>query len=322
MSKKQSHAKIKRTLEALDKRYKEPVVRKMNEFDTSIKTFSSGRPDLDAILGGGWAVGKIVEIYGWESTGKTGLALDAIKSIQDKGGIAALIDAEHALNTEYCDEIGVDVDQLYLSQPSFGEQAIQTIRALIATGEIDLIVVDSVAAMIPLAELEGESGEIKMALHARMMSQGMKLIHAAASDNNCTVIFLNQLRKTMAMHGPDETTTGGKALRFYSSQRVEVKRKKQIKEGDDVIGFKQQIKCVKNKVAPPFQFIENDIVYGKGIDKISSLVDACVAKGVFEKKGAYFYYDGTTLAQGVKKLRTVLEDNPELVEELIQALEN
>ena len=307
---------IKSALAALEKRFGEPVVMKMDDANTGIATFSSGRPSLDSKLGGGFGIGKIIEIYAESGCGKTGLALEAIKSMQDREGICAIIDAEHALNTEYCTQIGVNTDDLYISQPTYGEQAFEAIRALINTGEIDLIVVDSVAAMIPKAELEGESGEAKIALQARMMSQGMKLITGPASDNNCTVIFINQLRKTIAMYGPSETTTGGKALKFYATQRLEIKNRGMIKEGDDVIGFKQQIKMVKNKVSAPFQVLQEDIIYGKGVDNTQGLVEALVFEGVLEKAGSWFKYEGTNIAQGMKKLRVTLEENPDLLDKL------
>ena len=249
------------------------------------------------------------------------MALEAIASVQGIGGTCAIIDSEHALNTEYCEQIGVSVDDLYVSQPTYGEQAIETIRALIDTGEIDLIVVDSVAAMIPRAELEGESGEVKMGLQARMMSQGMKLISGPASDAGCTVLFINQLRSTIAMYGPSLTTTGGKALKFYASQRLEIKSKGQIKEGDDIIGFKQHIKVVKNKIAPPFKIVENEIVYGVGVDKFTGMVELLVFEGIITKKGAFYYYGDTKLAQGIKKLRVAFDDNPDMVEKFQELLE-
>lgn len=303
-------------LAALEKRFGEPVVMKMNEANTGIATFSSLRPSLDSKLGGGYGIGKIIEIYAESGCGKTGLALEAIKSMQDRGGVCAIIDAEHALNTEYCEQIGVNTDDVYISQPTYGEQAFEAIRALINSGEVDLIVVDSVAAMIPKAELEGESGEAKIALQARMMSQGMKLITGPASENKCTVIFINQLRKTIAMYGPSETTSGGKALKFYATQRLEIKNRGMIKEGDDVIGFKQQIKIVKNKVAAPFQMLQEDIIYGKGVDSTQGFVEALVFEGILEKAGSWFRYEGTNVAQGMKKLRVVLQDNVELAEQL------
>ena len=311
---------IKSALDALEKRFGNKVVMKMGDANVDVETFSSGRDDLDLVLGGGYAVGKIIEIYAESGCGKTGLALEAIASMQKRGGVSAIIDSEHALNTEYCEQIGVNVDELYISQPDYGEQAIEAIRALINTGEIDLIVVDSVAAMIPKAELEGESGEVKMGLQARMMSQGMKLISGAASATGTTVIFINQLRSTIAMYGPSTTTTGGKALKFYASQRLEVKNKGQIREGEDVVGFKQFIKCVKNKIAPPFKTTENDLIFGKGVDKFNGMVEALVFNEIIIKKGAFYYYNDTRLAQGIKKLRTCFDENPDLVEELQEKL--
>jgi len=307
---------ITAALKALEKRFGEKVVMKMSDANVEAETFSSGRADLDLALGGGYAVGKIVEIFAESGCGKTGLALEAIASVQKLGGTAAIIDSEHALNIDYCKQIGVDVDSLYMSQPTYGEQAIEAIRALIGTGEVDLIVVDSVAAMIPKAELEGESGEVKMGLQARMMSQGMKLISGPASDSGTTIIFINQLRSTIAMYGPSMTTTGGKALKFYANQRLEVKNKGVVKEGDDVIGFKQHIKIVKNKIAPPFKVTENDIVYGVGIDHFNGLVDSLIFEEILNRKGAFYYYGETRLAQGVKKLRVAFDDNPDMVEEL------
>ena len=311
---------INSALAALEKRFGEPVVMKMNDANTGIDTFSSGRPSLDSKLGGGYGLGKIVEIYAESGCGKTGLALEAIKSMQDRGGTCAIIDAEHALNTEYCADIGVDVDALYIAQPTYGEQGFEAIRALVGTGEIDLIVVDSVAAMIPKAELEGESGEAKIALQARMMSQGMKLITGPASDAKCTIIFINQIRKTIAMYGPTETTTGGKALKFYATQRLEIKNRGQVKEGDDVIGFKQQIKIVKNKVAAPFQVYAEDIIYGKGVDNTKGFIEALVFEGVLEKKASWYKYNGSNIANGAKALRLLFEDQPSLREELETSL--
>ncbi|AGH56754.1 recombinase A [Cellulophaga phage phi19:2] len=311
---------IKSALASLEKRYGEPVVLKMSESKTNSNTIPSGRPKLNSALGGGYGEGKIIEIYAESGCGKTGLALEAAKECQKAGGVVAFIDMEHALNVHYCSEIGVNVDDLYISQPTYGEMAFEAIRALINSREVDLIIVDSVAAMVPKAELEGESGEAKIALQARMMSQGMKLITGPASEVGCTIIFINQLRKTIAMYGPTETTTGGKALKFYATQRLEIKNKGVIKEGEDVIGFKQQIKIVKNKVGPPFKVVTEDIIYGKGVDGISGLVEALVFEEILEKKGAYFAYEGTNLAQGMKKLRVVLEDNPELVEKLEKQL--
>ena len=225
------------------------------------------------------------------------------------------------MNTEYCEQIGVVVDDLYISQPSFGEQAIETIRYLVETGGFALIAIDSVAAMIPKAELEGESGEVRMGLQARMMSQGMKLISGAASVSGTTIMFINQLRSTISMYGPAFTTTGGKALKFYATQRLEVKNKGQIKEGEDIIGFKQYIKIVKNKVGPPFKVVENDITFGVGVDKFNGLVESLVFEEILIKKGSFFYYGETRLSQGIKKLRIAFDDNPDLVDQLREELE-
>ena len=320
MTKNKIGGNILKAMADLEKRYGEKVVMKMTDSNTDSETFSSGRADLDIALGGGWAVGKIIEVFAQSGCGKTGLVLEAIKEIQSIGGIAAIIDAEHALNKHYCDEIGVDVDALFISQPSTGEQAIETLKALINTGEVDLIVVDSVAALTPKAIIEAEAGESKMAALARLMSQAMQMIKGTASVSGCTVIFTNQIRKTMAMYGPAEDVTGGMSLKFYATQRVEIKNRGQIKEGEEVIGFKQKMTVVKNKIAPPFKEVENDILFGKGVDELAGLVAALVFEGVLEKKGAWFAYKGTNLAQGVAKLRVVLDDNPELVEELKVAL--
>jgi recombination protein RecA len=305
----------------LDKRYGERVAMLMGESGTEIETISSGRPDLDLALGGGYGSGKIIEIFADSGCGKTGLCLEAITEVQQAGGRAAFIDSEHALNLEYAQSVGVDTDNLIISQPSYGEQAIETVRAFISTQEIDLIVVDSVAAMIPKAELDGESGESKMGLQARMMGQAMKMISGAASTVGCTVIFTNQIRDSMAMYGSPTTTPGGKALKFYATQRLEIKNRGQIKEGEEVIGFKQHITVVKNKVAPPFKWIQNDLVYGIGVDKLTGLIEAAIFNEIIQKKGAWFAYEGSNLANGMKNLRTVLQDNPELVEVIQQKLD-
>lgn len=311
---------IKSALAALQKRFGEPVVMKMSDKGDA-PTNSSGRDDLDIALGGGYGEGKIIEIYAESGSGKTGLALEAAKVIQDDGGKVAFIDMEHALNTEYCEQVGVNIDDLYIAQPAYGEMAFETIRALINSGEIDLIIVDSVASMVPKAELEGESGQAFIALQARMMSQGMKLITGPANTVGCTVIFINQLRKTIVMYGPTETTSGGKALKFYATQRLEIKNRGKIKEGDEVIGFKQEINIVKNKIAPPFKKVSYELIYGKGVDRDAGFVDALVFEGIIEKAGAYYRYKGTNIAQGIKKLRLAFEDNPDLVDELRAALE-
>lgn len=317
MSKSKTDKAIDNALKSLQKRFGEPVVVKMSDENSKAETFSSGRHDLDIALGGGYGVGKIIEIFAESGCGKTGLALEAIASIQKDGGVVCIIDAEHALNMEYCQQLGINVDDLYIAQPSYGEQAVEAIRVMIDTGEVDLIVVDSVAAMTPKAELEGESGEAKIALQARLMSQAMKLITAAASEMQTTVIMINQLRSKIALYGPSTTTTGGKALPFYASQRLEVKNKGQIREGENVIGFKQHIKVVKNKIGIPFKTTDNEIIYGIGIDTFNGFVSALIDKGIIEKRsGGYIYYNDGKLCQGIKKLRELLDNNPDLKQEL------
>ena len=313
---KKNKGAITNALKALEKRFGESVVMKMGDAPNDARTISSGRPELDAALGGGYGVGKIVEIFAESGCGKTGLCLEAAAEVQKNGGIVAVIDAEHALNTEYCEQIGINVEDLYISQPTYGEQAIEAIRALVETKQIDLIIVDSVAALTPRSTLEGESGQAQMAVQARMMSQAMKLITGPASDNDCTIIFINQLRATMAMYGPSQTTTGGKALKFFASQRLEIKNKGKLKVGEEVVGFKQQIDVVKNKIGSPFKKVNYEIVYGKGIDKVNGLIEGCVFEGILERSGAWYKFEGKNIAQGMKKLLVLLEDNQEFLEEL------
>ena len=319
---KKNKAAVSNAIKALEKRFGESVVRKMSDSPIDAKTISSGRPELDDALGGGYGVGKIIEIYAESGCGKTGLCLEAVAEVQSSGGSVAIIDAEHALNTEYCEQIGVKIDDLYISQPTFGEQAIEAIRALIETGGIDLIIVDSVAALTPRSTLEGESGQAQMAVQARMMSQAMKLITGPASENDCTVIFINQLRKTLAMYGPSETTTGGKALKFFASQRLEIKSRGRLKVGEDVVGFKQEINIVKNKIGSPFKKVSYEIVYGKGIDKVNGLIEWCVKNEVLTKSGAWYKYNGENIAQGKAKLLNLLDETPELLKELEQEYED
>lgn len=311
---------IKNALTALEKRFGGPIVMRMSDKPQGVAN-SSGRDDLDAALGGGYAEGKIIEIYAESGAGKTGLALEAAAEVQKEGGKVAFIDMEHALNPEYCELIGVNVDDLYLAQPDYGEMAFETIRALISSGEIDLIIVDSVAAMVPKAELEGESGEAKIALQARMMAQGMKLITGPADTAGCTIIFINQLRKTIVMYGPTETTTGGKALKFYAYQRLEIKNRGKLKEGEEIVGFKQEINIVKNKMAPPFKKVSYELRYNEGIDRDAGFIEALFYEEILTKAGSYIRYDGTNVCQGIKNLRGALADNPDLVEELKLKLE-
>lgn len=322
-SQKNKDAAIAAAQAALQKRFGgEPVLIKMSESNATYECRSTGRNDLDTKSGGGFPNGKIIEVYGEEATGKTGFVLDHVKVVQDLGGVVGYIDSEHALDTGYCQQIGVNIDDLLFSQPTTAEEAFATIRTLINTRVVDLIVVDSVSALVPLTILEGETGEAKMAALGRIMSQGLTQIIGIASDIGCTVVFINQLRDKINSYGGGKVPSGGNALKFYSSQRYEVKKVGQIKEGEEVVGFKQEIKIVKNKVVPPFKTAAFNITYGIGADNFQGFVDALVYEGIFVKKGAWFAYDGTNIAQGVKKLRDVLADNPELKEVLEEALEN
>lgn len=322
MAKKKNSQKVTAALNALEKRFGEPVMMRMGDKPKGAKVISTGRADLNAEIGGGYNVGAVIEIYGEEATGKTGLALECAAEVQANGGLVGYVDAEHALDVDYCEQVGVNIDDLLFSQPDDGEQAFQIIRTILNTGELDLIIVDSVAALIPRAELEGETGESKMGLHARTMSQGLKQVIGAAKANDTTIIFINQLRDTFAMYGAKKKPTGGNSLKFYAKQRLEVKNKGQIKVGEDVVGFKQSIRTVKNKIAPPFKIVDYEIFYGKGVDKLGGIIKALIFEEIIEKNGAFFKYDGTNIAQGLKKLRIALEDNPELMEELMEKLNN
>lgn len=302
---------------ALDKRFGESVIMKMGSSNTNTSTIPTGREDLNSALGGGFGKGKIIEVFGESGTGKTGICLDAAAACQKSGGIVAFIDFENALNTEYCEQTGVNIDDLYISQPSYSEQGFMAIRTLINTGEVDLIIVDSVASMIPRAELEGETGQANMGVAARTMGQGLRQIVGPASENGCTVIFINQLRKSLSQYGNPNVTPGGKALPFAATQRLEVKNKGRISVGEEVVGFKQNIKVIKNKVAPPFKEVDYEMFYGKGVDLLGGFIDALVFEEIVEKlAGGVYKYQGVKLARGLKVLRETLEDNPELMEEL------
>ncbi len=308
MAKKQSRA-IASAMAALEKRFKEPMVQKMSDKQMKSKTLSTGRDSLNTLLGGGFAMGKPIEVYGEEATGKTGIALQAAAEVQANDGNVAFIDLEHALNQEYCEKVGIVWGDLYLSQPNCGEQAFEVLKALIQTCDFDLIIFDSVAAAIPRAELDCESGESKMGLHARLMSQGLKQVLSMMSDTDTTVIFINQLRDTLSQYGSPKKPTGGNSLKFYASQRIEIKNRGMIKEGEQVIGFKQKIRCVKNKIAPPFKEIEENMSYTKGVDEITGLVEALVFEGILDKTGSYFKYNGSNIAQGMAKLRILFESD-------------
>jgi recombination protein RecA len=278
----------------------------------------TGSLGLDIALGiGGLPKGRIIEIYGPESSGKTTLAIHAIAECQKRGGIAAMIDAEHAFDKAYAQRLGVDVDNLLISQPDDGEQALEIADSLIRSGAVDILVVDSVAALVPKAELEGEMGDSKMGLQARLMSQAMRKLTATISKTGSTCIFINQLREKIGvMFGNPETTTGGNALKFYASVRLDIRRIGQIKDGDEIIGNHVKVKVVKNKVAPPFRVCEFDIVYGQGISKVGEIIDLGVDAGIVQKSGSWFSYEGAKLGQGRDAVKQLMLDNPEMAIEI------
>ena len=284
-----------------------------------VELLKSGSLSLDLALGGGYPKGRIIEIYGPESSGKTTLALHAIAEIQKTGGQAAFIDAEHALDPSYAKRIGVDIDNLLISQPDNGEQALEICETLVRSNAVDLIVVDSVAALVPQAEIDGDMGDAQMGLQARLMSQAMRKLTAIISKSKATVIFINQIRmKIGVMFGNPETTTGGNALKFYASVRIDIRRIGQIKDGENIIGNRTKIKVVKNKIAAPFRSAEFDIMYNEGISKVGDVLDLAVQYGVFDKAGAFIKYNGETIGQGREAVKRVLKEKPELFAEIEQ----
>ena len=284
-----------------------------------VELLKSGSLSLDLALGGGYPKGRIIEIYGPESSGKTTLALHAIAEIQKTGGQAAFIDAEHALDPSYAKRIGVDIDNLLISQPDNGEQALEICETLVRSNAVDLIVVDSVAALVPQAEIDGDMGDAQMGLQARLMSQAMRKLTAIISKSKATVIFINQIRmKIGVMFGNPETTTGGNALKFYASVRIDIRRIGQIKDGENIIGNRTKIKVVKNKIAAPFRSAEFDIMYNEGISKVGDVLDLAVQYGVFDKAGAFIKYNGETIGQGREAVKRVLKEKPEFFAEIEQ----
>lgn len=307
------------TMEKIDKTYGKGAIMKMGDNAVEdIETISTGSLSLDMALGvGGLPRGRVIEIYGPESSGKTTLAIHAIAEAQKAGGIAAIIDAEHAFDRSYAEKLGVDTENLLISQPDNGEQALEITDQLIRSSAIDLIVIDSVAALTPKAEIEGEMGESKMGLQARLMSQALRKLTANINKTNTTCIFINQLREKIGvMFGNPETTTGGNALKFYASVRLDIRRIGQIKDGDEINGNHTRVKVVKNKVAPPFRKAEFDIIYGEGISKTGEIIDLGVTYNIIKKSGSWFSYGDTKLGQGREGVRKLLIDNVELAEEL------
>ena len=311
------------TLDKLDKTYGKGAVMKMGDKAVEeVETISSGSLGLDLALGvNGYPRGRVIEIYGPESSGKTTLTLHAIAEAQKAGGIAAFIDAEHAFDRNYAEKLGVDIENLIISQPDNGEQALEIAENLIRSGAIDIVVIDSVAALTPKSEIEGEMGDSKMGLHARLMSQALRKLTGTISKTNCTVFFINQLREKIGvMFGNPETTTGGNALKFYASVRLDIRRSSQIKDGDNVIGNRTKVKVVKNKVAPPFKTAEFDIMYGEGVSKTGEILDLAVEFEIIKKAGSWFSYGETKLGQGRDAVKALIKDNPELADELEQKI--
>jgi recombination protein RecA len=307
------------TIDKLEKTYGKGTIMKLDGgVVEGVDAISTGSLGLDIALGiGGFPTGRVIEIYGPESSGKTTLAQHAIAQVQKKGGMAAFIDAEHAFDKSYAQKLGIDVDNLLISQPDDGEQALEIADALIRSGAIDIIVLDSVAALVPKAEIEGDMGDSKMGLQARLMSQALRKLTGTINKTGCICIFINQLREKIGvMFGNPETTTGGNALKFYASVRLDIRRIGQLKEGNDIIGNRTKVKVVKNKVAPPFRTVEFDIIYGSGISKVGEIVDLGSDMEIVKKSGSWFSYGDTKLGQGREAVKQLFLDNPELADEI------
>ena len=309
---------LKLAMAQITKQFGDGAIMKLGETPKmDVELLPSGSLSLDLALGGGWPKGRIIEIYGPESSGKTTLALHAIAEMQKQGGQAAFIDAEHALDPAYAKKIGVDISNLLISQPDNGEQALEICETLVRSNAVDLIVVDSVAALVPQAEIDGEMGDAQMGLQARLMSQAMRKLTGIISKSRATVIFINQIRmKIGVMFGNPETTTGGNALKFYASVRVDIRRIGQIKDGDNISGNRTKIKVVKNKIAAPFRTAEFDVMYNEGISKAGDVLDLGVSYGVLEKAGAFIKYNGETLGQGREAVKKLFKEKPELMSEI------
>ncbi|HTM64999.1 MAG TPA: recombinase RecA [Flavipsychrobacter sp.] len=310
---------LKLALDKIEKDYgKGSVMMLGDKQQDKIDTISTGSLGLDVALGvGGFPRGRVVEIYGPESSGKTTIAIHTIAEAQKKGGICAIIDAEHAFDANYARKLGVDVDNLIISQPDYGEQALEIADRLISSGAVDVVVIDSVAALVPKGELEGEMGDSKMGLHARLMSQALRKLTATINRTNTICIFINQLREKIGvMFGNPETTTGGNALKFYASVRLDIRRISQIKDGDTASGNRTRVKVVKNKVAPPFRQVEFDIIFGEGISKMGEVIDMGVDLGILNKSGSWFSYNEMKIGQGRDAVKQFLSDNPEVMDEI------
>ena len=310
---------LQEALKKIEKDFgKGSIMRLGDEIDKKIEVIPSGSIALDKALGvGGYPKGRIIEIYGPESSGKTTFALHAIANAQKNGGYAAFIDAEHALDPVYAKNLGVDIENLILSQPDNGEQALDIAEALIKSGSVDILVVDSVAALVPEAELNGDMGDSHVGLHARLMSQAMRKLAGIINKTNCVAIFINQIReKVGVMFGNPETTTGGRALKFYATVRLDIRKGEAIKDGTNILGNKTNIKVVKNKVAPPFKTAEVEIIYGEGISRLGEVVDLAVKYEIINKAGAWFSYEGTKIGQGRENTKEFLKNNPEILEEI------